>query len=667
MKTTNTISRFIAVTAFFFAVGCSTLRHTTLVSTDKNASKELFQLKNGMSVYADEFEYAYQKNNFNNDQANTKKDIEEYLDLYIIFKQKVQAAQSLGMDTTKAFLSEFEGYRESLANSYINSKDLTEKLIQEAYDRYKEEISAEHILLRTSNEEDTLAAYHKIDSIRQLALAGDDFPSLAKTYSEDPTASKNGGDLGYFTSMRMVYPFESAAYNTPVGEISPIVKTKFGYHILHIKDRRPSQGKTSASHIMIRTTSRDNSEKQEIARNKIFEIHDQLNNGVDWTQLCKQFSDDNNTKNKAGKLPPFGTGQMPPTFFQAASDLQDDGQYSDPFTTPYGWHIVKLDGRLPIESYDKMKPKIKNHISRDERVAITQQALVNKLKIENGFIDYSDKKNLFNKIDSTFLVGKWAYNTSTEDTLTIFKIGNKTYSKESGYKYLEGKQKPVRGKTVNSYTTLLYNKYIEEALIQYEKDHLAEKNIEYKMLVKEYWEGILLFNLMNEKVWEKAVEDTVGLSTYFESNRSKYNWESRVNATIYNASSQDILTEIADMITKNDSISLRRKALLKKYNASSDLSLKIEEGLFEKNDQEVLKLSQWQVGIEEIEYEGRFYLINVLEILPSQPKKLKECKGLVIAEYQEVLEKEWVKSLKEQYPASINKNTWNSTLSKLEK
>lgn len=664
--TKNTFYAFI-FSAFLLTTGCSATQTSKTDPVDRNVSRELFRLKNGKSVYADEFEYAYQKNNFNNDKANTKKDIEEYLDLYVIFKQKVQAAESLGMDTTNVFLTEFNSYKESLANSYINSKDLTDKLIQEAYDRYKEEISAEHILIRIPNEEDTIVAYNKIDSIRQLALESSDFATLAKAHSEDPTVSKNGSDLGYFTSMRMVYPFESAAYNTPVGDISPIVRTKFGYHILHIKDRRASSGKISASHIMIRTTSKDNAEKQEIARNKIFEIHDQLNNGVDWEYLCKQFSEDQNTKNKAGKLPTFGTGQMPPTFAQAAFDLQEKGQYSDPITTPFGWHIVKLDDILPIESYDKMKPTIKNHISRDERIAITQQALVKKLKIENGFIDYSGNKNDFEKLDSTFLTGKWAYNTSTKDLLVLFKIGNEKYTKQDAYEYLINKQKSVKGRTINSYATQLYSKFVEESLIQYEKDHLAEKNVEYKMLVKEYWEGILLFNLMNEKVWEKAAKDTIGLNAYFERNLSKYIWESRVNATIYNASSSKTIDEITAMIVQNDSISLSLEVLLKKYNASSDLSLKIEEEFFEKDDHEMLNLIQWKSGIQKINHENRFYLINVEEIIPSQSKKLKECKGMVIADYQEVLEKEWVKTLNQQYPATINKNTWNNTLSKLEK
>jgi len=620
-----------------------------------------------MTVYADEFEYAYQKNNFNNDQANTKKDIEEYLDLYIIFKQKVQAAESLGMDTTNAFLTEFNSYKESLANSYINSKSLTEKLLQEAYDRYKEEVSAAHILIRTTDEEDTLAAYHKIDSVRQLAISGEDFNNLAKSYSEDPSAAKNGGELGYFTSMKMVYPFESAAYNTPVGEISEIVRTRFGYHILYVKDRRNSQGKLSASHIMIRTTPNDNAEKQESSRNKILEIHDQLNNGVSWEQLCKQFSEDQNTRNKGGKLPPFGTGQMPPSFSQAASDLQEVGEYSDPITTPFGWHIIKLDGKLPIESYEKMKPTIKNHISRDERVAITQKALVKKLKIENGFVEFTLKNKIIGKIDSTVLIGKWHYNSSAEDSLVLFKIGTAQYSKKNYYEYVGKSQKSTRGKTISSYASQLYDKYVEASLLQYEKDHLAEKNVEYKMLVKEYWEGILLFNLMNEKVWEKAVEDTIGLNNYFAKNQNNYMWESRSEGTIYNGSTSQIIDEIEKLLKTNDTTALKRDILLKKYNTPSDLSLKIDQEFFEKSDHEILNLVTWQTGVQKVTHEGRFYLVNINAIIPSQPKKLKECKGLVIADYQEILEKEWVNTLKQKYPAVINRKVWNNTLTKLEK
>ena len=385
-KELNTTRNTFILITLLITIGCSSIQ-TNKSTIDTNDTNSLFQLKNGMTVYTDEFEYVYRKNNFNNEKASTKTDIQEYFDLYIIFKQKVQAAKNLGQDTTKEFLTEFNSYKESLANSYINSKDLTEKLVQEAYDRYKEEISAAHILIRLLNEEDTLTAYRKIDSIRQLAIEGADFTTLAKNNSEDPTAANNGGDLGYFTSMKMVYPFESAAYNTPVGNISEIARTRFGYHILYIKDRRISQGEISTSHIMIRTSPGDNAKKQEISRNKIFEIHDQLNNGVSWDQLCKQFSEDQNTRNKSGKLPPFGTGQMPPTFYQAASDLQKIGQYSDPITTSFGWHIVRLDGKLPIKDYDTMKPIIKNHISRDERATISQQALIRKLKIEINLLN----------------------------------------------------------------------------------------------------------------------------------------------------------------------------------------------------------------------------------------------------------------------------------------
>lgn len=667
LKTAQNTINVLAFSALILAIGCSSLQTSTSDSSNTNVSGELFVLKDGMSVLADEFEYAYQKNNFNNDQANTKKDIEEYLDLYVIFKQKVQAAKSLGMDTTEVFLTEFNSYKESLANSYINSKDLTEKLIQEAYDRYKEEISAAHILIRTQNEEDTLAAYNKIDSIRQMAIDGADFTKLAKATSEDPTAANNGGELGYFTSMKMVYPFESAAYNTPVGEISDIVRTRFGYHILYVKDRRASRGKVSASHIMIRSSPKDDAEKKEVSRNKIFEIHDQLNNGVAWDQLCKQFSEDQNTKNKGGQLPPFGTGQMPPTFSQAAFDLQNPGEYSDPVTTPFGWHIVKLNNVIPIETYEKMKPTIKNHISRDERVAITQQALVKKLKVDNNFVAYPNNITSFDQLDSTLLTGKWIYTASSEDSITLFEIGDDKYSRGQYYDYVAQKQKAVRGKSIASYARQLYNKYVEEKLIQYEKDHLAEKNVEYKMLVKEYWEGILLFNLMNEKVWDKAVKDTIGLKDYFSKNQSKYTWESRINATIYNASSETIVDEINVLINQKDTTALMPQTLLKKYNQSSDLSLTIEQEFFEKDDHEVLSLLQWQPGIQKLVHEGRFYLVNIEEVIPAQSKELKDCKGLVIADYQEVLEKEWVTSLSQEYPAIINKKVWNHTLTKLEK
>ena len=663
MKSTYYIKLLLLAT-ITIATACASVQTSKVDSEGTSSNPILFSLKNGMDVYSEEFEYAYQKNNFNNDKANTREDIKEYLNLYVIFKQKVQSAQDLGMDTSKTFLDEFSGYRESLANSYINSKDLTDKLIKEAYERYKEEVKASHILILTPNQEDTLAAYQKIDSVRQLAINGADFTALAKEYSEDPSAVSNGGDLGFFTSMRMVYPFETAAYNTPVGEISKITKTEFGYHLIKVTDRRSSQGKLSTSHIMIRTNPKDTEEKKEIARNKIFEIQDQLNNGVDWGLLCKQFSEDQNSRNKSGKLTPFGAGQMPPTFSQAAFQLEKPGDISDPITSPYGWHIIKLDEKLPIESYDQMKSKIKNHISRDERVAITQKALINKLKKENSFIQIEPNLN-FDEIDSTLLVGQWK-NPTLAEKATLFTIGNAKYSKQDFYTYVSGSQKPVRGKSLNAYRNQLYDKYVEASLMQYEKDHLADKNPEYRMLVKEYWEGILLFNLMNEKVWDKAVKDTIGLETFFKKNSDQYKWEDRVRATVYNAANKEIIDQL-EALDLNDSTKSNSAELLTKFNDKSDLNLKIEERTYEKMDLDVLTKIPWELGKHVVAMDGRHYLVNIEEVIPAKSKTLKECKGLVISDYQGELEKEWVKTLQNQYPHKINEPIWNKTIKRLEK
>ncbi|MEM6523628.1 MAG: peptidylprolyl isomerase [Bacteroidota bacterium] len=621
--------------------------------SNKITSQVLFTIAN-TPVSTEEFAYVYRKNNINNDSAYTRSDIEDYLKLYINFKLKIEEAKSRGMDTTKAFWDEFNTYKEQLKKPYLTETKVTDSLVQEAYYRMTKEVNASHILIKVpekASPEDTLKAYSKITEIRDKAISGNDFQELAKQYSDDPSARTNGGNLGYFTSFQMVYPFESAAYSTAEGEVSKPVRTKFGYHIIKVVDIRNAHGTVEVSHIMVRVkpTSADSA----LARNKIFDIHEQAMGGVPWPELTSQFSEDINTKDRAGKLRPFSVGQMPFNFQEAAFGLNEIGSISDPFMTPYGWHIVRLEKKSPVKPFADLEKNIRSRINRDVRAKLNKEVLIERLKKENNYsltTDIGEVQEDF--FDSLLVTGKWKKpNIDTISNVELFKIDTRSYSLEEFFDFVYSKQKN-NSYSLTEYIQLLYDDFQAEQIIQYEDAQLEHKYIDYRMLVKEYKEGILLFQLMENEVWSKAVLDTIGLEGFFRQNSTNYTWKERVKTTIYNASDKEIINEIKLRLENQED--LDSKLIDSLYNKESSIAIQIDSGRYEKGRSQLLDKVPWEVGTFEVEDQGRYNLVIIEEVLPVSPKKLNETRGIVISDYQNELERIWLKQLRSKYSVTVN-------------
>jgi peptidyl-prolyl cis-trans isomerase SurA len=493
-----------------------------------------------------EFKYVYNKNNASATDANTEKSVREYVDLYVNFKLKVMDAEKDGLDTTQSFKKELEGYRKQLAKPYLTDKSVTEKLVKEAYERMKEEVNASHILIKCdfkADPKDTLEAYNKIMDIRKKILAGESFEKMAKDKSDDPSAKYNDGNLGFFTSMQMVYPFEDVAYKTAKGALSNPVRTQFGYHILKVLDRRQSQGQVTVAHIMVRANPGMPAEDSLAARKKIFDIHDKLKKGSDFAALALEFSDHTDSKTKGGVLPPFGTGTMVPSFENAAFAIKDTGRFSEPFQTPFGWHIVKLKNRKLLEPFEDMKSSLESKVSKDSRSELNRSVLIAKLKKENG---YTENKALMayaaSKADTNLANGKWKYDMADKRlNENILTIKEQKYSLRDFWQFAEKKQQATKTKDPQYQMKLLFRDFGDQSVLDYEEAHLTEKYEDYKMLVKEYRDGILLFSLMDKKVWTKALEDTLGLKAYHDQNKGKYNWNQRVKASIFSGSNQGVI------------------------------------------------------------------------------------------------------------------------------
>jgi peptidyl-prolyl cis-trans isomerase SurA len=618
-------------------------------SKQKETIPPLFSLAK-RPVPADEFIYLYRKNHTDKNGEFTKEKIEEYLDLFINFKLKVEEARHRGLDTTRAFLKEYGTYREELRKPYLPDTRILDSLVELTYKRMQEEIRASHVLINLKPDaapEDTLKAYQKITDLRNRALGGEAFEAIASVYSEDPSAKINSGDLGYFTAMQMVYPFEQAAYTTNVGSISMPVRTRFGYHLVKVTGRKPARGEVEVSHIMIRTGEGFDNEK---AKNTIFDIYDQLQKGVKWEELVKEYSQDPASKDNGGKLRPFGVGAMAgvPEFERMAFDLKKPGDLSDPFQTQFGWHILRLESKIPMPAFRDLAASLKNRVSRDERSQVSRQVLQAKMKREFGFNENSQvKTKVLALADSTLHTGKWkAKPGAVAATEILFSMQDKPCAAKDFLLFAERSQKP-NAVLPAQYLEQLYNQYIDEVQGQMMEEKIKRQNPDYAWLLKEYYEGILLFEIMEKEVWNKATEDTVGQRNYYLAHAAGYHAKERVKAKIFSAASKVMLEVLKALIEEGDSI--KSGEFIKAQN------IRQETGVFEKTDRPVLSKIEWSKGIFASENNGTHYLVWVREMVAPGPRSFNDARAAVISDYQNDLEKKWLEQLKKKYPVKISK------------
>jgi peptidyl-prolyl cis-trans isomerase SurA len=782
----------ISVFALLFFIACS----PKTVSNKVNYLKSPTLLKiDDQTVSADEFEYLYQKNNSTEqDSLWDREKIQEYLDLYINFKLKVEESKELGMDTSQAFKKEFEIYKNQLAEPYLTPKNVSEKLVKEAYSRLNESVRASHILIMVeqyANPEDTLAAYKKIQDVRRKAVAGENFAELAKMYSDDPSGKINGGDLYYFSSLQMVYPFETAAYNTQEGKVSEIVRTRFGYHILKVTDKKPSLGKVQVAHIMIRSSDGMIAEDTLKAYRKVQEIYTQLEKAGKendetkqkelFENLAKQFSEDYRSRERGGQLtnngnPEFTSGTLVPPFEEKISTLKK-GEITLPFKTAFGWHIARLLEKDAIEPFEDLQSILQQKIAKDSRAEIQQAVLTDKLKIENGFSQNKKADEFLTQMaaDSAiqqanmWTVKRFATQNpklakELDKDKNLFIVGTKGYTLDNFASYLEENNKLPAPEKPLPFLREEYQNFVAQKIIDNEKTLLSEKYPEYRFLLQEYHDGILLFKIMEQKIWAKALADQEGLMNFYEQNKENYRWKDRARVTIYNTADQKTLSMLKDSLKlgyyavdnfqplqldfdrrnvklsdaqtkklspfalaaktnpsyvftleaakaigeteemmqyridairaffKKEGIENIRfvgqkignakvaKAIIqikifttdynvleKRFNKENALRLEITQGLFEKQAQLILSKVDFKKGDYTIEENGRMYYVIVEEIEPSRVKKLEETRGIVISDYQQFLEKEWITELRKKYEFSTDEKVMQITLEKNKK
>lgn len=634
----------------------------------QNSKEVLFTIDNNQ-YFTDEFKRIYLKN-LDLVKDDSQKDLNQYLDLFIGYKLKVNKAYKLGLQNNSKYQNELSSYRNQLSKTYLNDSKVTNQLIEEAYNRSLKEVKASHILLSFDESikgADTLAFYNKALELKKRIEKGEDFEAIAIANSQDPSVAENKGNLGYFSSFRMVYPFESAAYKTKVGQISNPVRTRFGYHLIKVTDVRDNKGEVTVAHIMILNPTEATDEAKAKAKQTIDDISKKIQQGENFEALAAQFSEDKSSAVKGGVLQRFGTGQLSSEAFEnVAFSLVNKGDISQPFESGFGWHIVKLIEKHPLKSLEESKSELESKIKRDERSIIITNTLANKLKTKYSVeINKAQYQNIEKAVNDAVYSQTWEI-PSTKDNfngnlITINKSKKVATPSFLGYIHSQQKNK-LTTKPVKKLVGELFESWKGEQLITYYNDNLESEFPEFKNVMDEYRDGLLLFDLMENEIWTKSKTDTVGLKKYYEANKSKYNWKDRYDVDILSSTDAKVISEAQKMLQKGKSI----EAIKAKFNKDNKVAIMVKSGLFEKNYDILDKIPTLVKGVENTYKDANYsFVVNVKNMKPSQTKELEECKSKVINDYQQYLEATWVDELKKEFSVKINQDVFEKAKQQL--
>jgi peptidyl-prolyl cis-trans isomerase SurA len=633
-----------------------------LVSFASNAqtnTKEVLFTVNEKPYYTDEFSRIYKKN-LDLVKDDSQKDLNQYLELFVGYKLKVNKAYKLGLQNGTQYQNELKSYRTQLAKNYFNDTKITQELLEEGYSRLQKEIRASHILIlvdENASAEDTLKAYKKMEDISKRAIAGENFDDLAVQFSEDPSAKENKGDLSYFTAFRMVYPFENAAYKTPKGKISKIIRTRFGYHILKITDIRANRGEITVAHIMILKPKPE--EKDKDAEKTINEIYQKIQQGEKFEDLAKQFSDDKSSSSKGGQLNKFGSGQLSSEEFEnAAFSLANPDDISKPFQSEFGWHIVKLIEKHPIKSMDEMKNELETKIGKDDRSKKITASLNEKLRKKYSYKRDDKQYGLISKlVTNDFYDSKWKLPENITDySATLLSINTKKIDGKAFLDYIEKQQKAgLKVKPLSKLVDALYGNFLDEQLTAYYDENLETEFPDFANVMEEYRDGLLLFDLMEKEIWDRAKTDTIGLNAFYDEHKMEHMWKKRVDVTIASSTKQDIIKKAHALLKKKE----KPQDIKDKLNVDNVINVMMNSGVFEEGSDALPKTMKYDVGVSDVFSEGEYYFVTKVDkVMPAGVKTLEECKGKLINEYQQYLELRWVDDLKSEFTVKINNDAF---------
>ncbi len=608
----------------------------------------------GKQVTAGEFIRMYNKSQV----TGIPSDIDEYLQQYIIFKLKVADAVSEGLDTTRGFRNEFNGYRNQLAQNYLTDNNTKEELLQKTYKRSLTELCARHILIKcqsTAKPEDTLNAWKKAKEIRERIISGEPFEHVARATSDDPSVKINGGNLGYFTVFQMIMPFEDAAYNLRPGAISDPVRTPFGYHIIQVTDKRDARGKILVAHIMKAAPPGIEEDEAKKAEETINMIYKELREGASFSELARKYSDHKESAANGGKLNWFGTGEIITEFTEAAFLISDTGQYTKPVRTPYGWHIIKLLDRRAPGLYEQTRSYLESKINQSYLNSLSKTSFTNKLKKEYKFkINQQALRWFINNTDTLIIRGEAKYNRRQMPSGDLYSFADQHFSTKEFADCIE-KRGPI---IITDDPSIFVNKTIEtcvsDQIINYENSILEEKYPDFSYLMNEFHDGILLFEISAKKVWNRVNEDSVGIRQYYEQHKNYFQSRKGIEAKIYTLRSPGKENKLLSSYRKYSRKIDCDELMLAKFNTKNDSTLVITKGEWFTGDDPVLDDINWSKGTHTYSIDNCPSLVSISRVIEAKPLPFEEVAGEMMMGYQDYLESEWIKQLKGKYNVNVD-------------
>lgn len=614
----------------------------------------------GEQIRTSEFLRVYNKN-LDLVKDESQKDVDGYLKLFTEYQLKLKEAKRLKLHEDAKYQREFLKYKKQLTQNYLSENKVTVALVKEAYNRSTYDINASHILVRLDpNAKDTINAYNEVLALKKRVEK--------EGYDVVKKDAHNGSsvfleDLGYFSAFKMVYDFETAAFNTPKGEMSMPFRTQFGYHVVKVNDKRKSRGTITAAHIMISLNQKDSLLNPE---ERIKSIYQKLQQGESFESLAKQFSDDKSSAKNGGKLTAFKSGQLSSTKFEdEAFALSKDDEVSQPFKTQYGWHIVKRLDYKPIQSFEELKPSIEAKVKRDGRSKLINTAMVKELEQRYQISSNPEAKKYFESIlDEEFFKRSWKLPEGFEKNKPVFTINNRTFTYIEFGQHLMSAQRIYANKSepFSSVTDKEYQRFYEKSILQYREDNLELENEEFANIIKEYRDGLLLFDLMEKEVWNKASKDSVGLERYYQEHKNNYQWSDRVDVSIATTATKDNAEKILKMLKKGKS----EEHINSELNTDNNQNVIFTKGIFNTNDNKLPKGFVVKEGVSKIyKHNEAFHVLDIKAVLPAGVKTLEEAKGNVINDYQAEIEANWLAGLKDRFKVSINEKALKAVKKKI--
>lgn len=632
--------------------------------------KEVLVVVGTISVDKEEFLQLMAKERESESPANslTRKEFEENFESFLNYKLKVIEAESIKLDQMEEFNLEFSSIKESLIAPYLIKNSIEEGEVKKVYARLQEIVRAKHILFQfppNPKKEDSIAVLQLALKVKAELENGGDFSALAANYSDDPSAKVNKGDLGYFTGLQMVQQFEEAAYTLPVGSISDPILTDFGYHIIQVSGRQANPGEVQVSHILVRFDS-ENPSQEENARRKISDIYAEIQKeSTIWEEIVQTYSEDFGTKSAGGVLPWFGVGTMIPEFEVAGFSLTEIGEVSPPIKTAYGYHILRLEGKRGLQPYEEVEQSIRSKILRNSKTGMIQSQVVAIQKSRFGFQE--NELGISTVAGAVTATDILSFGAAIQEKklggTVLFKVNTSSYTAGDLVNFMQTKELTPKG--TGTFFELWLDKFTEATLAKTEEVDLEKNNKAYQMLLKEYRDGILLFSLTNQEVWQKGLNDSLGQQAFFEKNAQKYQWKGRVQAYLTKVNDASKLENARKFLQNKGFDTDSFAAFEADYRSNYPDAYATESGTFEYEAHPILSKVDLNTPYQELVIEGTSYVLVVGKVYPPGPRKFEEARGLIIRDYQEFLDQALTKRLKEKYPIQINAGVKEKTFEAL--